>query len=309
MTAPVAVTSEHRDLREQGGHRGRAARARAVRRRGGGADARREGARHRARRHRRRHDGARGLSPRLDRPHGRHPDRRRPLHQRPRRRPPGPDHRRRAAQEEVRLARSRSAVGEDEMVEVPMVGRPRAEALPAHDARRRSCSRGPRSCSAWSARTSQRLGLEKEIRSGDRPDGRRRGARGARRGRREHLRGAGAARRPRRASAAWWTSCRAPSGRRRRVSSSTATATSRAGGAGGRPFADHGFGGASFSENSSRARGDENSARGRDAASMIEFVGDEKRIGSRSSWKEATPRPRRSRSSGSAAAAPTPSTA
>ena len=165
VTAPGGRHPEHRDLHEQGGHRGRPARPRAVRRGRGRADARREGARDLPRRHRRRHDRGRRLPEGHDRPHGGDPDRRRPLHQRPRRRPARPDHGRRAAQEEVRAARCAAAVSEDEMVEVPMVGgrapklcprttladilQPRAEELLGliHE-------------------DIQRLGLDKEVRSG-----------------------------------------------------------------------------------------------------------------------------------------------
>ena len=83
---------EHRHLHEQGGHRGRPARARAVRRRRGGPHAGREGARDLPDRHRGRNDRGRGLPEGDDRAHRGRPDRRRPLHQRSRRRPAGADH-------------------------------------------------------------------------------------------------------------------------------------------------------------------------------------------------------------------------
>ena len=105
------------------------------------------------------------LPPRRDRAHGGHPDRRRPLHQRPRRRAPRADHGRRAHQEEVRLARCAAPSARTRW------SRSRwSAAAPRSSARgrrsRRSCSRAPRSSSAWSARTSSGSGLEKEIRSG-----------------------------------------------------------------------------------------------------------------------------------------------
>ena len=184
----------------------------------------------------------------------------------------------------------RSAVSEDEMVEVPMVGgrapklcprttladilQPRAEELLGliHE-------------------DIQRLGLDKEIRSGVVLTGRRLGARGRRRDRRGHLRRAGPPRRPVGRRRSRGRRLAAGVGDGDRVFSYMVTATSRRGGGPGRSstrptrfLASSG----TFSD------GFETRKRRRREGPMIEFLDDDEAGSSRSSWTGATPRRPRS---------------